>query len=315
MVLGPERDRPERRGEGEAGEAVGEALGVGVAPGLVEECGDSERQVVADERAHARIVIPLRAVGVDEGDVLGRLDLVPGIAGHQPALGRVGLERVEIFGLAGQQADDEALAVEEAAVGALADELGEVGAEGDVVDRLGLGPGEGLDLGAGVDLEQRRPLLGDPGDVGAEPAHDLLEGGDRLLAVGVVGRDRGPALRRPLGRHLGQHVGLAVGAGAEAEGVAVAALPDERVGERLARKVDLLALLGEAGERQADVREEAAGQQGDPVAGEHLLGDPHRLAGLARVVARDQLDRAAAGRRPCRSPARRRAACPCGRAR
>src|SRR5581483_966649 len=82
---------------------------------------------VADNRAEPRIVVIFLLVGVDEGDMLLGLDLVPRIAGDDPADRRLVLERVEIFRLAGEQADHRAI-LEYAARIALADELGEVAA-------------------------------------------------------------------------------------------------------------------------------------------------------------------------------------------
>ena len=50
---------------------------------------------------------------------------------------------------------------------ALAHELYEIGAEGDVEDGFRIGRGDGLHDGTRVDLALRRPLLVDPLDIGA----------------------------------------------------------------------------------------------------------------------------------------------------
>ena len=178
--------------------------------------------------------------------MLGRLDAVPRVAGDDPAVGRLVLQRVEVLGLAGQHAHHLAV-LEQAARVALAHELRQVGAEQHVEDRVGLGVGQRLHHAAGIDLAQRRRLLGDELDVGLRRLQQLLEGGHGRLAVLVVGVDHGPALLLQLGRFGHQHRGLHVGAGAQAEGVVVAVLPDDLVGQRLAGQEEELLLLGEVG--------------------------------------------------------------------
>ena len=84
--------------------------------------------------------------------MLGGGDVVPRVAGDEPPFRRLALERVEVLGLAGEEAHHQA-ALEQPAELALAHELREVAPEGHVVDRLGLGRGEGLHLRARVDLE------------------------------------------------------------------------------------------------------------------------------------------------------------------
>ena len=68
-------------------------------------------------------------------------------------------------GLAGEEGDHRT-PLEQASRIALAHEFYQIGAEGDVEDRLGVGGGNRLHHGAGVDLALRRPLLVDPLDVG-----------------------------------------------------------------------------------------------------------------------------------------------------
>src|SRR3546814_15635757 len=69
--------------------------------------------------------------------MLRRVDGVPGVAGDDPALRRLLAERVEVLRLAGQQAQHGAV-LEQLAQVALAHEAGEIAAEGDVVDAVGL---------------------------------------------------------------------------------------------------------------------------------------------------------------------------------
>ena len=72
--------------------------------------------------------------------MLGRLDVVPGIARDVPADRRLVLERIEIFRLAGQQVEH-FHSLEQPALLALAHELREIGAEQRGEDRVGLGVG------------------------------------------------------------------------------------------------------------------------------------------------------------------------------
>src|SRR5262249_24005741 len=81
--------------------------------------------VVADHRAQPRIVVPALLIGGDERFVRRRVDRVPRIAGDDPSDRRLVLERIEIFRLAREQADDDPV-LERAAGRALAHQLGEV---------------------------------------------------------------------------------------------------------------------------------------------------------------------------------------------
>ena len=60
--------------------------------------------LVADDRAEARIVVVLGLIGLQELVMVRRLDVVPGITGDDPAFGRLFLQRIEIFRLAGEEA-------------------------------------------------------------------------------------------------------------------------------------------------------------------------------------------------------------------
>ena len=221
--------------------------------------------------------------------MVGNRNGVPGIAGDDPSLRRLILERIEIFRLAGEQADDRAV-LEQAARIALAHELDEVRPEGDVEDRVRLGLGDRLRDRAGVDLALRRPLLADPLDVGALGREQLLEHGDGGLAVFVVRRDRRPFLRRQLGRLVGEHRGLLVGARPQAERVAIALGERDRVGKRLGGEEEDLLLLGVVGHREADVGEEGSREHRDAVVRDELVGRGHRVRRLAAVVLADHLE-------------------------
>src|SRR5438067_4922382 len=111
-------DRPGRRVDLEVGERGDELLGVGAA-----RLGDARSERlhgdIADEGPEARIVVEALLVGGDERLVLGRVDLVPRITGDDPAHGRFILQRIEILGLAREQAADR-FSLEQTACRALA---------------------------------------------------------------------------------------------------------------------------------------------------------------------------------------------------
>ena len=213
----------------------------------------------------------------------GRLDVVPGIAGHDPAGRRFVLERIEIFGLAGQEAHHR-FALEQAARVAFAHELHEVRAEFDIEDRLRIGRGQRLHHRAGIDLAERRPLFADPLDIRPLLRQQRLEHADGGLAVFIVRRDGGPALGRKLGGLLRQHRRLHVVRRPQAEGVAIALRHRDRVGQGLGGEEEDFLLLGEIADGKADMREEGAGQHDHLVAGDEFVGGRHGIGGLAVVV-------------------------------
>src|SRR5207244_950556 len=97
--------RPGRRVDPQVGERRDQLLGIGAAR-LGNARGDRLHRDIADERTEARIVtVEALLVGRDERLVCRRVDLVPRIAGDDPALRRFVLQRIEILGLAGEQAD------------------------------------------------------------------------------------------------------------------------------------------------------------------------------------------------------------------
>ena len=215
--------------------------------------------------------------------------IVRGIAGDDPADRCLVLQWIEIFRLAGQEAHDEAI-LEHAARAALAHELGEIGAEQDVEDRVGLGI---------VDLRATAPASTLPSggacsvnefDVGLRLLEHVLEGCDRRLAILEVRIDDGPALllRRDRVRH--QHRDLHVGRGAQAERVAVAVLPGDLVGQRFGGEEEHLLLAGELGDGEADMGQKCAGDQIDALAGDEVLGHAHGVTRIGTVVARNHLD-------------------------
>ena len=215
-----------------------------------------------------------------------------GIAGDEPAVRCLVAKRVEIFGLAGEQADYGPV-LEEAALVPLADELGQVAAEGDIVNCLGLGGFQRAHGRAGVDLEQRRPLLLDELHLRIEPRQLLLEGGNRVGAVSIVRGDRHPTGRLELRRLLGEHGRLHVGRWPQAEGVLVAFRPDDGIGQRLGSEEEHLLLLGEVADGEADIGEKRAEKHRHVVLGDHFLGDAKRSCGLAQVVTARHLELAA----------------------
>jgi hypothetical protein len=136
----------------------------------------------------------------------------------------------------------------------------------------------------------RSRLLGHELDVGLRLLDHGLERFDPGLAVFEVRIDQRPALL--LGgdciRH--QHRHLHVGRGPQAEGVAVAVLPGDLVGQRLGGEEEHLLLAGELGDGEPDVGEERAGDDVDALARDQLVGDAHRVAGIGAVVARHHLE-------------------------
>jgi len=120
---------------------------------------------------------------------------------------------------------------------------------------------------------------------------------DCLLQGGVVGGADVPlpdAEPLPPADGVGnEHRRLHVGRRTQAEGIAIAVLPDDLVGERLGGHEDDLALLGQIRYRQADVRRERAHQDVRFLPRDQLLRHAHRIARRAAVVARHHLELAA----------------------
>src|SRR5215831_18149662 len=283
--------RAERRVDPETLHRLDQLLAV-EAPRLPDRRGGGHHRGVADDRSRPRVVVPALAVGVEEAPVLRRVDRVPGIARDPPAFGRLVLQRIEVLGLAAEEIQHLA-ALEQPARLALAHEAREVAGEERGEDRVGLRVGERLDHRSRVELAERSGLLGDELDVGLRALQEVLEGRSRRLAVFVVRVDDRPALLVQLRRLGDQHRGLHPGGGPQPEGVAVAVLPHDLVGERLGREEQHLPLFREVGDCEADVGRERAHEEGDLLAREQLLGDTHRVARVAVVVARDDLDPAA----------------------
>jgi hypothetical protein len=194
-----------------------------------------------------------------------------------------------VFRLAGQHARDGA-SLEQSSRVALADEVRQVRAEGDVEEGVGLRRLQRLHGRAGVDAAERRELLRHELDVRLRLLEELLEPAHGGLAVLVVRGRRGPSAWPELRRLLHQHRRLHVGRGAQAEGVAVALGPDEGVGQRLGGDVEALVLVGEVGDGEADVGQEAAGEKVDLLGVDEVAGVPDRVLRLAAVVPEHRLE-------------------------
>src|SRR5687768_3469212 len=166
-------DRPERRLHLQTLERFDQLLCVG-GPGFADRVGHRIHRGVADHRALARVVLPALLVGVAEALVLRRVDLAPGIAGDPPAFGGFVLERVEVLRLAGEQVDHRDVPEQTARI-SLAHELLQVGGEQRAEDGIGPRLGERLHHRAGLDLAERRRLLGDELDAGLGLREQLLE--------------------------------------------------------------------------------------------------------------------------------------------
>src|SRR5215213_8536697 len=124
VVDAAHRDRADDGVELHVLEGRDQLLGVGAA-GLLDQVLGHVDDDVAEERAEPRRVVELRPVGVDEGLVFRLGQLLPRVAGGDPALRRLLAERQEVFGLAGEEARD-GPALEQAARVALAHERREV---------------------------------------------------------------------------------------------------------------------------------------------------------------------------------------------
>ena len=223
---------------------------------------------------------------------------MPRIARDDPAVGRLGFQRIEVLRFAGEQVHDLAPAEEPARV-ALADELREIGSEQRAEDRVGLRGGERLDRRTCVDLAERRRLLRDDLHVGLPGLQQFAERVRGGLSVVVVRIDDRPALLLQPRRLGDQHGRLHVRRGAQPERVAVAVLPGELVGQRLGREEDELALLREVADGEAHVRRERAHEHRRLLAADQLFRDAHGVTGVAVVVARDHLELPAADAAGC----------------
>src|SRR5919201_606039 len=124
VIARAKSDRPGGRIHLQVGERADELLRVRAAR-LRNPGGDRLQRDVPDERSEARIVLVALLVRGYERLVLGRVDLVPRIAGDDPAHGRVLLQRIQVLGLARKQAHHR-LTLEQSACRALAHEAREV---------------------------------------------------------------------------------------------------------------------------------------------------------------------------------------------
>src|SRR6516162_10997434 len=169
MVAGAENKWPEGSVHLEAAKGVNELFGVGRA-GLSDAGRERFHRQVADDRTEPRIVVV--ALLISSKESLGRIDLAPGITGDDPAGRRLVLEWIEIFRLAAQQIDHNAI-LKGTASATLAYEYGQVAAEQGAEDGIGLGIVDCLRHRAGIDLAERRRLLGDKLNVALMRFHQL----------------------------------------------------------------------------------------------------------------------------------------------
>ncbi len=271
----------------QAGKSVDELFRVDGTGGLQALRNGHQRRIADDGTDLGRLVEAL-FVGFDEGLVGRGVDGVPGVAGDDPAGRRVGAQRFQVLGFAGQERHDGHVFKQAARV-AFAHEAGQIGGEQHIEDGVGLGVGQCLHDRAGIHLAQRHGLFGDEFDVGLERLHHGLERGHGGLAVFVIGIDDGPALLAQGERLGGQRRHVHPGGGTQAVSIAVAFLPGDLVGQRLGGQEEHLLLLGEVGQCETRVGKKAAEQQLDFFARQQLLRGADRVAGVAVIVARDDL--------------------------
>ena len=172
---------------------------------------------------------------------------------------------------------------------AFAHELGQVGAKQDVVDRIRFGIRQGLHHTAGIEFAQGRGLLGHKLNVGLRGFEQGLERCRSRLTVFVVGVDHGPALFLQLDRLRHQHRCLHVSAGTQTEGVGVATLPCELVGQGLTGQEKGFLLFGKVRHGQAGIGQESAGQHVNFFARDQLFGHAHGIARIGVVISGDEL--------------------------
>ena len=244
---------------------------------------------VAHHRTQPGVILVFAVIGQEKGFVLGRLNAIPGVAGHDPAVRRFVAQRVQVLWLAGQHADHLA-ALKQATDVALAHKLGQISPEQHIENRVWPGIGQRLHHAAGVQLAERRRLLGHKLHIRLRRLEQLLESGYGRLAILIVGVHHSPALFLELDGFWHQHGCLHVGARAQAVGVFVAAAPDDFVGQRFTCQEKEFLLFGEIGDCQAGVGQESTGQHINLLTRNQLFGHPHRVARVGVVVARDQLD-------------------------
>ena len=221
--------------------------------------------------------------------MLGRLDAVPGIAGHDPAFRRFVAQGIEVLGLAGEQRHHSPV-LEEPAGLAFAHESRKISTEGHVEDRIRPGIDQRLSHRTGIDTAQCGRLLSDELDIGLSLFQQLLEGGCSRLPVLVVGVDQCPALAVELDRLGHQHRGLHVGRWAQAEGVSITVLPGDFVGQRFGGQKQHLALLCKVGDRKTNVRQEGPEHDNGALTRDEFFGDAHRIARIGVVVAGNHLN-------------------------
>ncbi len=113
---------------------------------------------VPNDRAEAGIIIVFLLVGLDESQMLGRLDLFPRIASDNPALGRLRFHHIQVFGITCLEADDLAL-LEEISLIAFRTKRFNSAPKSMLNIASGLHGIQRLDRRSGLELSERRPLL------------------------------------------------------------------------------------------------------------------------------------------------------------
>ncbi len=286
-----------RRVDGEAEQRLGHLLGVR-AIGLLHGLGEERHADIALDRPRRRVLL-LGVLGeaVRVVPVGGRVPPVEGVVGIAPdadgivlAHGLGGLGRARLA-----HADEVVLDGVEVAEGlGLLGEGDEVAAPERGEHRLRLLGHLRVDERRVVRLAELRPLLVDDRHARLDLLQVLDEGLGHVLAIGVVGADRGDLGQRPLGHDLRGAAPFHGGVRGDAEDVGVELVGGgELVRLRDGRDEDDLVLLGDDRDRGALRRGERAHEEVDVLLQDQLAGDAHRLVGIALGVAREQLDLAA----------------------
>src|SRR3984893_13081451 len=137
LIDGAVFERSERAFQLEPTEGRDQLVGIGCAR-FRNPCSKRLHGDVTDQRTKARMIIPALLVDIEEGLVGGGGDLVPWVAGHDPAHRGFVLERIEIFRLAREQAHYGAI-LEAAAGRAFTHEFRKISSEQHVEDGIRLG--------------------------------------------------------------------------------------------------------------------------------------------------------------------------------
>ena len=218
------------------------SFSVSVEPGLLDARGERHDRRVADHRAEPRIVVVALA-GRQRRTPCARASGSPyhGIAGDDPADRRLVLQRVEVLGLAGQQARRPSRPLNRPRVLPSRTNLARSAPNSTLKIASGLASASACTTAPASILPSGGACSATNSTSGCAAFSSSLKVGRGRLAVFVVRIDDRPALLLQLRRLGHQHRRLHVGRGAQAEGVAVAVLPDDLVGQRLGGEEEHLA--------------------------------------------------------------------------